>query len=132
MAALRKPAETCSSTPTSAKPKKGTPKTLTDLPEELLEKILKYLALHSNISHTSGDLKAFLAVSFTSQQFRRIVLPMNSTDQRKFKFWVDHVQLIGGEGHWTRSKAANAANADWDVTMRILYPKCNTTWPAGV
>jgi hypothetical protein len=128
MAAPQKPAETHPSTVMVLK--KTRPTTLTDLPEELLEKIFEYLAPHSNISYPCDNLDAFLAVSFTSKQFRRIVLPMNTMYRPMFKSAVDHIQRLGGEGHWSRSKAANVANAGWDATMRLLYG--GSSCPTGV
>jgi hypothetical protein len=52
---------------------------LIDLPEELLEHVFNYLA--PTTSRSLVDVENYLAASYTSKQFRGIILPLNTLDR---------------------------------------------------
>jgi hypothetical protein len=113
--------------PTSDKPSETPPKRLTDLPEELLEKVFKNLTrteLFYNSHYYGGyncsNIEDWLAISLTSKQFRRIALPMNTLSQDVLARAVHHIQLHAGGMHWSCSTCALPA---WEAyLLRRFFP----------
>jgi hypothetical protein len=69
---LPDPDDRSSSPLTTAAQSSSPPTTLTDLPEELLPPALK----DNEIDIAAEELQTYVAISLTTKQFRRIVLPL--------------------------------------------------------
>jgi hypothetical protein len=132
MASPEKLAETHLSTPTSPQDispnlltsSKNSPlKKLTDLPEELLEKIFKH-HLPSILPHKYRNLgihnvESYVALSLTSKQFRRIVLPHNTLDRRDWIKSMLYMQYAAQGIHWSCSRSErlcfnDVEGSDWE------------------
>jgi hypothetical protein len=116
MSAPQKPDETHSTPP--AKPDKSPPTTLTALPEELLEKIFKNLEpeKYTPIGQRFYHVESYVALSLTSKQFRRIVLPLNTLgylDWNQLLFYLQWTQWTEEGTHWSTSRKRQVQIKEW-------------------